>query len=493
MVRQTHIVSTSRVPVTVRMASPEFDDLCALVFRRYPDLEWASFARFGWRETSKGLVITLAGLDTPAQGDLDELVGHVKIAEPYTLRTALAAEGHPLAVGIIHSHPEGCRPQPSSIDDDMDGYYGSYFEDFAPGRPYVSLIFSRIDEELALSGRVRWHGKWLQVGRFAIERTPTRTWVGGCRPTDGENARERTARLNAAFGDQAASRLRRSTVAVIGAGGTGSAAIEILARAGIGRIIIVDPDHLDESNLERVHGSTPEHVIRRESKASLARAHVMSIDPTCHVDAYVGALPQREIMDAVVTADVALGCTDQQHSRLALSDIALRYLVPSLDCGVMLEGREGKVSGQILQIIRFLSADACALCRSLVFPVRLAQELMSDEERAQRRIAAAEARERGDDPHPYWHEEAQLNTVGYLTTTAGAMAAGYVIGWLSGRFDPPFERLQLNLAGKFLDVTDFEVIPRADCICRRVRGWADQASADALISPPLHWAPPQAL
>ena len=159
----------------------------------------------------------------------------------------------------------------------------------------------------------------------------------------------------------------------------------------------------------------------------------------------------------------------------------------------MLEGREGKVSGQILQIIRFLSADACALCRSLVFPVRLAQELMSDEERAQRRIAAAEARERGDDPHPYWHEEAQLNTVGYLTTTAGAMAAGYVIGWLSGRFDPPFERLQLNLAGKFLDVTDFEVIPRADCICRRVRGWADQASADALISPPLHWAPPQAL
>ena len=493
MVRQTHITASAKVPVIVRMASPEFDELCTLVFRRYPDLEWASFARFGWRETPQGLVLTLARLDAPSPGDLDELVGHVKIAEPYTLRMALAAENHPLAVGIIHSHPEGCHPHPSTIDDDMDGYYGSYFEDFAPRRPYVSLIFSRIDNELALSGRVRWKGEWLQVGRFAIERTPTRTWVGGRRPIDEEKARERTARLNAAFGAQAASRLRRSTVAVIGAGGTGSAAIEILARAGVGNIVIVDPDHLDESNLERVHGSIPDHAVRRESKASVARAHVMSIDPTCRVEAYVGALPQREILDAVVTADVALGCTDQQHSRLALSDIALRYLVPSIDSGVMLEGQGGKVTGQILQIVRFLAADPCALCRNLLIPARLAQELMSDKEREQRRVAAAEAREKGDDPHPYWHDEVQLNTVGYLTTTAGAMAAGYVIGWLTGRFDPPFDRLQLNLAGKFLDVTDSDDIPRRDCICRRVRGWADQATADALITPPPHWPLPQAL
>jgi molybdopterin/thiamine biosynthesis adenylyltransferase len=475
------------------MASPEFDELCALVFGRYPDFEWASFARFGWRETPTGLVVTLAGLDVPTSGDLDESVGHVKIGEPYTLRIALAAESHPLAVGIIHSHPEGCRPRPSFIDDDMDGYYSSYFADFAPGRPYVSLIFSRINEELVLSGRVYWHDEWLEVGRFAVERTPTRVSVGESRPMAKEAPRERTARLNAAFGEQAALRLRKSTVAVIGAGGTGSAAIEIFARAGVGRIIIVDPDHLTESNLERVHGSTPADIARKESKVSLARTHVLSIDPTCQVDAYIGALPQREIVDAVVTADVALGCTDQQHSRLALSDISFRYLVPSIDCGVMLEGQGGKVSGQIIQIIRFLPADACALCRSFLLPARLSQELMSDQERGQRRAAAHEARQRGDDPHPYWHEEVQLNTVGYLTTTAGAMAAGYAIGWLTGRFDPPFERLQLNLLGKFLDVTDSEVGPRAQCVCRRVRGWADQASADALITPPSHWVLPRSL
>jgi hypothetical protein len=75
---------------------------------------------------------------------------------------------------------------------------------------------------------------------------------------------------------------------------------------------------------------------------------------------------------------------------------------------------------------------------------------------------------------------------------AGSMAAGFAIGWLTGRFDPPFKRLQLNLGAKFLDVTDSDEIPQRGCICRRVRGWADQA-ADALITAPDHWPPPKRL
>ena len=493
MARHAGIEASTAIPVTVRMAKPEFDELCAFVFQRYPEHEWASFARFGWRKTAAGVFVTLAKVDAPEPGDLDESVGHVRIDETYTLRTALEAERHPLAVGIIHSHPQECRPQPSGIDDDMDGYYGPYFGDFAPNRPYVSLIFSRIDRELALSGRILWKGGWLQVARFAIERVPVQTWIGGRRPAGEQEVRERTARLNAVFGEEAARRLRRSTVAIVGVGGTGSVAAETLARAGVGKLILVDPDFLDESNLERVHGSFPEDAVRKKAKVAIARDHVLSIDPTCQVEAWVGALPQSQIVDAMLAADVALGCTDQQHSRLALSDITVRYLVPSLDCGVMLEGSGGRVTGQILQLIRFLSADPCALCRGLVDPIRLSQELMSEEERQQRRAAAARAREFGEDPHPYWHEQAQLNTVGYLTTIAGAMVAGYAIGWLTGRFEPPFDRVQLNLAGKFLDVTDPEDVPRTDCVCRRVRGWAHQAAADAMITPPTWWPVPRRL
>jgi len=493
MASQTHIAPKTTVPTIVRMAAPEFEQLRSIVFSRYPDREWASFVRFGWRETPNYLVLTLAEVEGPQIDDLDPSVAHVAIREPYTLRTALAAEGHPLAIGIVHSHPVGCMPSPSLIDDDMDSYYGGYFQDFAPSRPYVSLIFAEIDGEPAISGRVLWRNEWQYVVKFVVERTSIRTWVRGRISSGGEKPRERTARLNAAFGDEAASRLRMSSVAVIGAGGTGSAAIEILARAGVGRIIVVDPDFVDESNLERIHGSCPDDVRVRQAKVSLARRHVLSIDPSCDVAAYIGALPQKDIVDAIVSADIALGCTDQQHSRLALSDIAIRYLIPCLDCGVTIEGNEGLVSAQVLQIIRFLASDPCALCRGIVNPVRVAQELTSPQDRARRRAAAANAQKAGFDGSAYWRDTPQLNTVGYLTTMAGAMLAGYAVGWLTGRFDAPFERLQLNLTGKFLDVTDSVDVPRADCSCRQMRGKADQAADRALISSPSHWAAPQAI
>jgi hypothetical protein len=484
----------SREPTTVvRLAEPELTQLLNLMFRRYPEFEWATFARFGWRKAGDKLVLSLAALDPPGSGDLDESVGHVAIAEPWTLRTALNSEEHLLAVGVIHSHPEQCAPHPSRIDDDMDGYYSEYFASFAPGRPYVSLIIARVDGELALSGRVFFQNKWRVVDHFAVERQMNQTWPGGRRPVVSDGGRERTKRLADAFGKEAAARLGRSTVAVIGAGGTGSAVIETLARAGVGQLILVDPDHLDESNLERVHGSRPEHAAKRIPKVLLAREHVNSIDPNCEVRCLAGALPQSDIVDAVVSADIAIGCTDNQHSRLALSDLALRYLVPAIDCGVMLEGRAGKVTGQIMQFVRFLPADPCALCRQMIVPSRLAQELMSEDERARRRAAAAAALAQGREGGAYWSEQPQLNTVGYLTTATGALAAGYAIGWLTGRFDTPYSRLQMNIIAPFFDVTDSIEDARADCACRQFRGWADQASANSLITAPAHWPPVQRL
>lgn len=115
----------------LRTAAPEHETLLATLFTRYPDAEWATFARFGWRETPDGLVLTLAALDPPMDGDLDDAVGHVAIQEPYTVRIARLAERHALAVGVVHSHPQDSRTVPSWIDDDMDSYYADYFADFA--------------------------------------------------------------------------------------------------------------------------------------------------------------------------------------------------------------------------------------------------------------------------------------------------------------------------------------------------------------------------
>lgn len=512
MHRLTSIVLEHQRPALVRIADPELTQLRGLLFRRYPHEEWATFARFGWRETPTGLVLTLASLDPAAFGELDESAGHVVIREPYSLRIALEAERHPFGVGVIHSHPRGSRTYPSTIDDDMDTYYPDYFGGFAPDRPYVSLIFSERESGLCASGRVFWRKQWFPVGRLALERTPVtvdRSWSRGESVGSPNLTRfAAVARLASAMGDEAAARLARSCVAVVGAGGTGSPAIEVLARAGVGRLIIIDPDTFSASNLERVHGSIEEDIGHAPPKVAVAKRHVLAINPRCHVTAIQGALPQAAVVDAVAHADVLIGASDQQHSRLAAGDVAVRYLIPTIDCGVAMEGRGNRITGQIIQLIRFLAADPCPLCRDMIVPWRLAQELMTHEERDQRREAArrAEALTTGEAPglddfseskrdvrrgDAYWREVPQLNTVGYLTTTAGAMAAGYAIGWITQRFDPPFERLQMNLSAPYLDTSDFVQMARSDCACRRMRGHADQGAADALITAPLHWPSPK--
>src|SRR5579872_4907193 len=254
MASPTRIIAT-RMHATFRAESSAFSQLRLLILRRYPDQEWATFARFGWRATPSGLVVTLAQLIPPEVGDLDESVAHVAVREPYTLRVALDAEQHPLATGVIHSHPRNFAPEPSRIDDDMDAYYASYFEPFAPNRPYVSLIVAEISDELVLSGRVFLDGAWHRIDRVVVDRTSVQAWH---EPSELEWASvDQRQRLVAAFGIEAAQKLKRSTVAVIGLGGTGSAAVEVLGRAGVGHLVLVDPDHLEASNVERVHGSAP--------------------------------------------------------------------------------------------------------------------------------------------------------------------------------------------------------------------------------------------
>lgn len=69
----------------------------------------------------------------------------------------------------------------------------------------------------------------------------------------------RHARLHLIFGDEGMEKLTSATVMVLGLGGVGSACAEALARGGVGNLIVMDGDVVEESNINRqavAYGST---------------------------------------------------------------------------------------------------------------------------------------------------------------------------------------------------------------------------------------------
>jgi hypothetical protein len=191
----------------------------------------------------------------------------------------------------------------------------------------------------------------------------------------------------------------------------------------------------------------------------------------------------------LVQADLVLGCTDTAHSRVGLSELAYRYLVPVIDVGVQLDGRAGRVECEVAQFVSYMPGGPCAFCCDLVNSWALAVELMSEEEREERRRQADVAVARGDRPDGYWRELPQLLTVGDFTTVAGALGANYAKGMLTGRFSMPAPFFQIDVLAPDFGFVGMKMDSKPSCACAELIGHADQGAHRQVITPPSHWTP----
>jgi tRNA A37 threonylcarbamoyladenosine dehydratase len=480
----------------VRIRTSDRDKLEKHVFQRYPHREWGTFFRFGWRRTPWGVAISYVEPLLPEPGDLDRQTGMTTFRDQYSRRAFQAAAGKDqLAIGVVHSHPEGYATAPSPLDDDMDQYFGRELAAYSKGAPYCSLILERNNATgLSFSGRIYDRGEWfpagelLTVGRRLERQSST---LLDTRPDSLLTDSDTTDRLQSLMGQASARRLRGAIVGVIGCSGTGSPAIHVLTRADVGGFVLVDPKRLSRPNLERMHGSFRRHLIASglPFKVDLMREMIAEINPAAKITTFIGNILHENVIDELLRCDLILGCMDTYHGRVVLSDLASHYLLPSIDIGIGMNGKDDRITEQVVDITRFSPDLPCAFCRERVDSVGLAQELMTDEERAHRQREAGRAAERGDDPDQYWRRRPrQLHTVGYLTTAAGAMAAGYAEGWLTGTFDLPHDSFQFDIGRERLGCVAPPEARKAGCRCGLLLGWGEAARSYRNVTIPSHWS-----
>ena len=483
----------------IRIRKTDRDALEKHLFRRYPQREWGTFFRFGFRRTSWGVALSFVEPILPLLGDMDHQTDLTTFRDQYSRRAFQAARERGLAVGVIHSHPEGWRTWPSLLDDEMDRYFAREFAAFSGGAPYCSLILQRSEMTgLTFSGRIYDRGNWIPVDHLLtvgseIERHESELGVSGnvLGPEQHAPTRETTARLEAVLGKRSVMRLKGATIGIVGCGGIGSPAIHVLARAGVGGFVLVDPQRVNASNLERVHGASLSDVLSDQPpfKVDLISQLVRTINPSARINCLVGNVLQENVLDELLRCDAIIGCMDSYHGRAALSDYARHYLLPALDLGVLMDGADGVVTTQVSEFTRYATGDPCDFCLGRIDSAVMSFELMTEKEQSEREAQAQRARDRGDNPDQYWRgRPRQLHTVGYLTTAVGALGAGYIEGWLTGTFAMPHPTFQFDLSKSRLGVVAQPLVHVDGCSCVDHIGWADRARTHRSVTIPSHWS-----
>ena len=113
-------------------------------------------------------------------------------------------------------------------------------------------------------------------------------------------------------------------VAVLGVGATGAAAAGLLARAGVGRLTLIDRDFVEPSNLHRQMLFDESDAAASLPKAEAARRHLARINSSVHVDAHIADLVPANAPTLLEGADLVLDCTDNYETRYLLNDLSIR-------------------------------------------------------------------------------------------------------------------------------------------------------------------------
>jgi ThiF family len=145
------------------------------------------------------------------------------------------------------------------------------------------------------------------------------------------------------FDDGTIERLKRLSVAVVGCSGTGSPLVEQLVRLGVGEIVLVDDDHLEDRNLNRILNSTMSDAENKRLKVDVIGDAIERIGLGTRVIRLASNLWNAEVVRSVAQCELVFGCMDTIDGRYLLNALAAYYTIGYFDVGIRLEASRGEL------------------------------------------------------------------------------------------------------------------------------------------------------
>jgi len=130
------------------------------------------------------------------------------------------------------------------------------------------------------------------------------------------------------LGEEGQRRLAQARVAIVGCGALGSAQAELLARAGVGFLRLIDRDYIELSNLQRQTLYDEHDAAEALPKAAAAARRLKAINSTIQVEPAIDDLTPATIEDLLGDVDLVMDGTDNFETRYLINDFALREDIP---------------------------------------------------------------------------------------------------------------------------------------------------------------------
>ena len=272
-------------------------------------------------------------------------------------------EEHDLAIVVVHNHPDGI-PELSAVDKvNEKELFRSVRNRNGMARPHASLVIS---PDGGLTG-CAWDE---DLNLYALDLIR----VFGDKfkmfyPGRGNGASVKAFhRQELAFGKALNQDFSKLRIGVVGCGGTGSAAAAFLARLGVGKLLLIDEDYVDETNLNRLHCAKKSDADNKRPKVAVLGEAIANMGlgtQICSINHWASS----DNANALKACDIILGCTDDHSGRWLLNRFAYFYLVPVIDMGLLIKvfntdpPEIAVLDGRVTVLF---PGNICLLCRGVI-------------------------------------------------------------------------------------------------------------------------------
>ncbi len=268
--------------------------------------------------------------------------GNASTTSEYLSRATAIAMAKGTGLAFLHSHPWPGW-QDMSRDDRLTELRQAPSVLAATGLPLVGMTMGT---NRAWSGRV-----WVKTAPRKYERrwceTVRAIGLNGLETTFHDKLlpppafREELKRTISAWGELAQQKLARLKFGIVGLGSVGSIVAESLARMGVEHIKLIDYDHVELHNLDRLlHANVKDARARRRKVDMIAAALKMSATAAQPVfEKHPLAVTEADGFQQALDCDILFSCVDRPWPRYVLNYIAYAYLIPVIDGGILIRKR----------------------------------------------------------------------------------------------------------------------------------------------------------